>query len=161
MQLTQLYTNLELIYLEMLTLTQGLQTLCANNSFLTEDERGKLAELLFRREKLMEQASACQEEVRILEKKLQVSLNPVQGKVLLRPEKDSPSLPEKFSATPHRLDALVKEIIALDAVTSQSLRHSLQRAAREIKKIQVTKKANKAYRDQDFQAEGFFIDSDK
>jgi len=161
LQLTQLYAQLELIYLEMLTLTQGLQDLCAASSFLTEIDRGKLAELLSSREKLMEQAAAKQKEAGTLELSLRESLQPVEESILLPTKEDSRPVQDRLSSATRRLELLVKEIIALDMVTGQALKRSLQQAAREIGKIQTGKKANKAYQDQDFQSEGFFIDFNK
>ena len=163
LQLTQLYVKLELIYLEMLTLTQGLQDLCVNNSFMAEGDREKLAELLFRREELMEQATAQQKEAGALEKSLRESLNAMKGSTSSPPKHgfQSAMAIDQFSEVPRRLELLAKEIIALDTVTGQALRRSLQHAAREMEKIQTGKKANKAYKGQDYQSEGFFIDFSK
>ncbi len=161
LQLTQLYAQLELIYLEMLTLTQGLRDLCVDNSFMAEGDREKLAELLFRREELMEQAAAWQREAGTLEESLRESLNTVKVNTISPPEHGSQSAKDQFSEAPRRLELLVKEIIALDTVTGQALRRSLQHTAREMERIQTGKKADKAYKGQDYQSEGFFIDFSK
>ena len=160
--LKQLYAELERKYRRVLVLTRKIQDLCANETFPLEDaHQEKLTELLAGREKLIKEAATGLKEALALEQGLQKLHDRDQLPVARAPEHGFSSLPDQFSAASHRLEHLLGEITALDAVSGQILESLLQHAAGEIKKIQKGKKANEAYRDHGYQFEGFFVDSSK
>ncbi|MGI6307406.1 MAG: hypothetical protein ACOX1X_02145 [Dethiobacteria bacterium] len=161
--LAQLYARQEPIYQEMLTVTRDLRDLCVENSFEAEGDREKLARLLLRRGELMEQAAAKQKEAAALEESLReaLALGPVKVNAAALAERYSSPAVEHFSGVLRRLELLIKEIVALDTVTRQALRRSLQDTAREMGRIQTGKKASRAYHAQGFQPEGFFVDFSK
>lgn len=167
MQLTGLYARLEPVYREMLTVSQVLRDLCVEKSLATESEQKNLACLLAQREKLLEQAAVRQQEAAALAAVLEEDLRkrlaggPPKINTAVWGRYISAAALKRREALLHRLELLIRETVALDAITGQALHGSLQDLARKMKKIQIEKKASKAYSDQGFQSEGFFVDSSK
>ena len=86
---------------------------------------------------------------------------PAERNISAVPGRGFSSPPDQSSAASRRLEPLLEEIVALDAASGRILERLLQQTAGEMEKIQKGKKANKAYRDHDYQFEGFFVDSNK
>lgn len=165
LQLKQLNAKLEPVYREILILARELQDLSVENSFEAEGDREKLARLLMRRGELLELAAARQEAAAVQGKSPRGS----SARNLAPEKRDAMGLVLQGSLQAEgyrrevfrRLGLLIKEIIAVDAITCRALNCSFQDMARKLEKVQKEKKANRAYRDQGFQPEGFFVDDNK
>lgn len=167
MQLTGLYARLEPVYREMLTVSRELRDLCAGGSLAAASEQKKLACLLAQREELLGQAAARQQEAAalaaVLKEDLRKKLSPGPSKINTAAWAGSVSAAALRRRTEllRRLELLIREIVSLDATTREVLEGSLQDLARKMRKLQTEKKASKAYCEQGFQTEGFFVDSSK
>jgi hypothetical protein len=152
------YERQAAIYREMLDVVREQQWLCAEADFGEEENLEKFNRLLLKRQKLMDLIEENQSEVLVLKESLRLSLGleEINGDALAGHTPFNGIC--KLLEAEREIISLLQQISALDARTQELFQSGLDRLKREIGKIQINKKANRAYNPAAQQREGYFID---
>jgi len=160
LQLIDQYEQQIVQYREMLSIVKEQHALCEAADFAGEEDLNRLNKLLLKRQTKMDLVEERQEQVQAIKESLRDEFNLEVSIEILSKHFPSP-LTSRLLEKIGEIEALLKEIAALDRKTQKLLLGKLNLVRQELGKVQKRKKINKAYHPAIRQREGFFIDHNK
>lgn len=158
LRLIHQYERQVTVYREMLDIAREQQQLCVGADFAEEDNLEKLNQLLLKRQKMMNLIEEDQSEVQVIKESLRLALGVEKvSREVLAGYISSNNICKLLEAE-GEIISLLQQISALDSRTQELFESGLDKLKQGIEKIQMSKKANRAYNPARQQREGFFID---